>query len=83
MVKWCTLLRSGNVLTFIRQYRVITVLMLTFMMYMGLTITDWYIGLENPNNSQGAFASAILLAIVGLCKYWMETRANDEDSPSN
>ena len=79
MVKWFIIVSDDKVLAFIRQYRVITVLMLVFMMYMGLTITDWYIGLENPNNSQGAFASAILLAIVGLCKYWMETRANDSD----
>jgi len=70
--------KNEIILKFMRQYRVVTVALLIFMMYMGLMITDWYLAIENPNNSQGAFASAVLLAIVGVFKFWMTSVANDK-----
>jgi len=65
-----------------REWRIFTLSCLVFMGYMSLVITDWFMGLDNPTNSQGAFASAIVLASVGAIKFYMETKHNN-NSDSN
>jgi len=61
----------------LREFRIIAILCLSFMIYLAYYVSDWYMMLKEPNNSQGAFASAVVLACVGVLKYWVETSAND------
>jgi len=66
-----------TLLEIIRKYRLISVLFVLFSCVLAYNITMWFMGLDNPNNSQSAFASAAVLALIGIGKYWMETKAND------
>jgi len=45
--------------------------------YLTMVVTNWFMALSVPTNSQGAFASATVLACVGVIKYWVETSADD------
>jgi len=65
------------VLTLLREYRVVALCFLVFACWEADAIAVWYMGLVAPNNSQGAFASAVMLALIGIGKYWMETKHND------
>jgi len=64
-------------LTVLREYRVVTLCFLLFACWEAKAIAYWYMSLVAPNNSQGAFASAVMLALIGIGKYWMETKHND------
>jgi len=68
-----------NVLKFVREWRVVTIAFLLFSCSLAYNITQWFMDVKDPNNSQGAFASAVVLALVGVGKYWMETKANKHD----
>lgn len=59
-----------------REWRIFTLSCLVFMGYLSLVITDWFMGLDNPSNAQGAFSSAVVLASVGAIKFYMETKHN-------
>jgi len=61
----------------LREYRIVAIICLIFMVYLAYVVSDWYMSLLTPNNSQGAFASAVVLACVGVLKYWVESSAND------
>jgi len=63
------------VLKAFREWRVLSILFVTFSCKLAVDITHWFMGLDAPNNAQGAFASAVVLALVGIGKYWMETKA--------
>jgi len=64
-------------LKILREYRVVAITCLIFMVYLAYSVSAWYMALPTPNNSQGGFASAVVLACVGVLKYWVETSAND------
>jgi len=66
----------SEILKFVRQWRLFTLGGICFMAYLTLQVTKWFMGIPTPNNSQGAFASAVVLAGVGAIKWWMETRAS-------
>jgi len=71
-------MHSGSVmLHFLRRYRVVTVLFIVFSCKLAVDITQWFMALPAPNNAQGGFASATVLALIGIGKYWMETKAHD------
>jgi len=71
-------MRTSPLLQTLRDYRVVTISCLLFMGYLAYTISLWYMGVNEPNNSQGAFASAVVLACVGVIKYWVESKANND-----
>jgi hypothetical protein len=58
-----------------REFRLVTVALLIFMCSMAWDVKVWYTSLPNPTDGQAGFASAVILAIVGVGKYWMETKA--------
>ncbi|MFQ5335163.1 MAG: hypothetical protein ACE5DN_03715 [Flavobacteriales bacterium] len=57
----------------INKWRVVPRLMALASVVLGLEITHWYITLEAATKEQTAFASTVILAIVGMWKWYMET----------
>jgi len=58
----------------INKWRLIPRLMALASLIMGMEITHWYISLGSAaTTEQTGFASAVILAIVGLWKWYMET----------
>jgi len=51
--------------------------------YLAIIVSRWYMGLPIPNNSQGAFGSAVVLACVGVIKFWVESKANNDHNKPN
>jgi len=59
----------------INKWRIIPRLMALASLIMGLEITHWYVVTlgKDATTEQTAFASTVILAIVGLWKWYMET----------
>jgi len=66
----------NNTLKVFRDYRIVSVVIIVFSGFLSLRITDWFMNLPSPTNSQAGFASAVVLALVAIGKYWMETKAH-------
>jgi len=64
----------------VREWRVITVASLLFMALLAWDVTQWFMQLEAPTTGQGTFAGGVVLAVVGALKFWMETKANGQNS---
>lgn len=63
------------------EWRVVPRLMGVLWAYIAHEAYLWYISVPDPNNSQGAFASAVIAASVGFCKLYLESGPHATSQP--
>jgi hypothetical protein len=62
----------------INNYRIFPRIIIILVMFFCNEVWIWFSGLDIPTTEQAGFASAVILAIVGVVKYYLESGANKE-----
>jgi len=70
-----TIVCEHRLLSMIRRYRVVSVLFLIFCSHLAYNIENWFWALDAPINNQGVFATSSFATLVGIGKYFSETKA--------
>jgi len=66
-----------SISSFINDYRIFPRTFVVVMGYWAWVITRWFMGLADPTEVQGLFATGVLVALVGILKYYVETGKKD------
>jgi len=64
-----------KILATIRQFRIVSVIFLIFCSHLAYIILTWFWTLDIPVNNQGVFATSSFATLVGIGKYFSETKA--------
>jgi len=67
----------SSIADFIDKYRIFPRAFVAVMGYWAWIITRWFMGLPDPTDVQGAFATGVALAAIGIFKYYVETGAKN------
>jgi len=68
---------NNKLLSIFRAWRVVTLASMLFMVLLAWDVWQWFKTLPDPTTGQGTFAGGVILAVVGVLKFWMETKANE------